>query len=234
MKRSLLCAALFVGAFIAVDDAAAIEIAIDDTKIEIVAPPGYCPLDKESWPQSQLIDFTPEGIKKQGERLAYLADCERVRSWHEGGSSKDAGDIVDYQASLEFRSQNVTGATLKELCATLRKGDDSSHGWFDIFLRALKEAIKGRYAGAGDSTLAYVVIGYEDTGCYVFSSNLTKNREQVYTVSALTAIKSKLVAVHLSKKFGGLDLIKGSAEDVIKHLLAMSRDAATMLIEANR
>jgi hypothetical protein len=71
--------------------------------------------------------------------------------------------------------------------------------------------VKGRYEGAEDTTLAYVVLGYEDTGCYVFSSSLMKDREQVYRISALTTIKSRPVTVHLSRRFAGLDLLKGNA-----------------------
>jgi hypothetical protein len=253
VKRSLLCVALFVGAVLARDDAAAIEIAIGDTKIALVAPTGYCPLDKSSWPESQLIDFTSDGIKRQGERLAYFADCERVRSWLERGSSKglgdkdlgakdlgakdlgakDLGEIVDYQASLQLRDQNVTSARLEELCTTLRKGDDSSKGWFEIVLETIKGAVKGSYGGAEDSTVTYLVLGYEDPACHVLRFSI-RNREKVYTVSALTTIKSKLVTVHVSKKIGNMDLLKGNAEDVIKHLLATSQDAATALVDANQ
>ena len=238
MKRSLLCVAFFAGAVLALDDAAAIEIAIDDAKIELVAPTGYCPLDKSSWPESQLIDFTSDGIKRQGERLAYFADCERVRSWLERGSSKgpgdkDLGEIVDYQASLQLRDQNVTSARLEELCTTLRKGDDSSKGWFEIVLETIKGAVKGSYGGAEDSTVTYLVLGYEDPACHVLRFSI-RNREKVYTVSALTTIKSKLVTVHVSKKIGNMDLLKGSAEDVIKHLLATSQEAATALVDANQ
>jgi hypothetical protein len=204
VKRSLLCVAFFAGAVLALDDAAAIEIAIDDTKIELVAPTGYCPLDKSSWPESQLIDFTSDGIKRHGERLAYFADCERVRSWLDRGSSKglgdkDLGEIVDYQASLQLRDQNVTSARLEELCITLRKGDDSSKGWFEIVLETIKGAVKGSYGGAEDSTVTYLVLGYEDQACHVLRFSI-RNREKVYTVSALTTIKSKLVTVHVSKK----------------------------------
>src|SRR5215475_10137430 len=124
VKRSLLCAALFTGAFVVLDDAAAIEVAIDDAKIEVVAPTSYCPLDRKDWPEFGLVDFTSDGIKNQGERLAYFVDCERARSWREGGSGK-VGDIVDYQASLALRNQDVTSAMRKELCDTLRKDDDS-------------------------------------------------------------------------------------------------------------
>jgi len=244
VKRSLLRALLFVAAFIfagafnTLDDAAAIEIAIDDTKIELVAPKGYCPLDKSSWPESQLIDFTSDGIKRQGERLAYFVDCERVRSWLERGSSKglgdkDLGEIVDYQASLQLRDQNVTSAKLEELCTTLRKGDDSSKGWFEIVLETIKGAVKGSYGGAEDSTVTYLVLGYEDPACHVLRFSI-RNREKVYTVSALTTIKSKLVTVHVSKKIGNMELLKGSAEDVIKHLLATSQEAATALVDANQ
>ena len=238
MKRSLLCVAFFAGAVLARDDAAAIEIAIADTKIELVAPTGYCPLDKSSWPESQLIDFTSDGIKRQGERLAYFVDCERVRSGLERGSSKglgdkDLGEIVDYQASLQLRDQNVTSARLEELCTTLRKGDDSSKGWFEIVLETIKGAVKGSYGGAEDSTVTYLVLGYEDPACHVLRFSI-RNREKVYTVSALTTIKSKLVTVHVSKKIGNMDLLKGTAEDVIKHLLATSQDAATALVDANQ
>jgi hypothetical protein len=234
VTRSLLRAALFVGAFTALDDAAAIEIAIDDTRIELAAPSGYCPLDRKGWPGSQLIDFTSDGIKKQGERLAYFVDCERIRSWPEGASGKDVGDIVDYQASLQLRDQNVTSAMLEELCATLRKGDDSSKGFLDLFLKAIKGAVMGRYGGAEETVLTYVVLGYEDMACHVFSSRLTKSREQIYTVSALALIKSKLVTVHVSKTFGTMDVLKGKTEDIVKHLLDMSQEAATALIDANQ
>ena len=233
MKHLFLCVAL-IGLFIAVDDAAAVEIAIDNTAIELVAPMGYCPLDRNDWPESSLMDFTSDGIKKQGERLAYFVDCERARSWHQGGSSKDVGDIVDYQASQNFKNQNVTSAMLEELCTTLRKDDDSSKGWLDMFLKAFSNAFKGRYGGAEDTMLAHMVLVYEDTGCYIFSSSMLKNRDQVYTVSALTILKGRLVTVHLSRKFGNMDLLKGKAEDVIIHLLATSRETATALIAANQ
>jgi hypothetical protein len=238
VKRSLLRAAFFAGAFIALEDAAAIEIAIDDTIIELVAPKGQCPLDRSSWPGSQLIDFTPDGIKRQGERLAYFGDCERARSLPEGGSGKDVGDkdvgdIIDYQASLQLRDQKVTSAMLEELCAALRKGDDSSKGWFDIFLQTIKGAVMGRYGGAEDSTVTYLVLGYEDMACHVLRFSM-KNREKVYTVSALATIKSKLVTIHVSAKLGDMDLLKGNAENVIKRLLMTSREAAAELIDANQ
>jgi hypothetical protein len=238
VKRSLLRAAFFVGAFIVLDETAAIEVAIEDTRIELVAPTGYCPLDKSSWPESQLIDFTSNGIKRQGERLAYLVDCKRVESWHERGSGKDLkdnelGEIVDYQASLQLRDQNVTSAKLEELCATLRKRDDSSKGWFEIVLETIKGAVKGSYGGAEDSTVTYLVLGYEDPACHVLRFSI-RNREKVYTVSALTTIKSKLVTVHVSKKIGNMDLLKGSATDMITRLLAKSQEAATALIDANQ
>jgi len=238
VKCSLLRAAFFVGAFIALDETAAIEIAIDDTRIELVGPKGYCPLDKSRWPESQLTDFTSDGIKRQGERLAYLVDCERARSWPEGDSGKDVwdkdlGDIVDYQASLQLRDQNVTSAMLEELCATLRKGDDSSKGWFEILLETIKGAVRGSYGGADDSTVTYLVLGYEYPACHVLRFSM-RNREKVYTVSALTTIKSKLVTVHVSTMVRNMDLLKGNAEEMITRLLATSRQAATALIAANQ
>jgi hypothetical protein len=233
VKRSLLRVAFFAGAVLALDEAAAIEIAIDDAKIELVAPTGYCPLDKSSWPESQLIDFTPDGIKRQGERLAYFVDCERVQSWLERGSGKDPGEIFDYQASLQLRDQNVTSARLQELCDTLRKGDDSSKGWFEILLAIIKGAVKGSYGGAEDSTVSYLVLGYEEASCLVVRLSM-RNREKFYTISALTTIKSKLVAVHVSKKIGNMDLLKGNVEDLVKHLLETSLEAAMALIAANQ
>ena len=81
--------------------------------------------------------------------------------------------------------------------------------------------------------LTYVVLGYEDMACHVFSSRLTESREQIYTVSALALIKSKPVTVHVSKTFGTMDVLKGVDFDV-KHLLEMSQEAATALIDANQ
>jgi hypothetical protein len=234
VKHSLLCVGLVAGLFFALDDLAAVETAIDDTTIELVAPTGYCPLDRNDWPESRLIDFTSSGIKKQGERLGYFVDCKQARSWHEGSNSKNEGDIVDYQASLEFRSENVTSTMLEEVCATLHKSDDTTKGWLEIFLNAIKSAIKGRYGGEEDSTLSYVVLGYEDTTCYVFRASIMRNREQFYTVSALTILKSKVVTVHLSRKFGNMDLLKGKAEEVITHLFATAQETTTALIAANR
>jgi hypothetical protein len=235
VKRSFLCVILFVGAFIALDEtAAAVEIAIDDTKIELVGPAGYCPLDRKDWPKSQPIDFTPDGIKNQGERLAYFVDCERVGSWHEGSSSEDAGNMLDYQASLNFRDQNVTRAMLKELCAALRKADDSAKGLATVIFNAMKNAVLGRFGGGEDTTLTYGVLGYEDTGCYVLRFSQMKNQQKVYSVSVLTIIKSKLVTGHLIRKIGNMDLLKGNAESVIKDLDATSRPTAAALIAANR
>jgi hypothetical protein len=234
VKRSLLCFALFAGAFIALDETSAVEKAIDDTKIDLVAPASYCPLDEKDWPKSQPIDFTPDGIKNQGERLAYFVDCERVGSWHEGSSSEDAGNMLDYQTSLNFRDQNVTRAMLKELCAALGKNDDSAKGMATVVFNAMKNAVLGRFGGGEDTTLTYGVLGYEDTGCYVLRFSQTKNQQKVYTVSALTIIKSKLVTGHLIRKIGTMDLLKGNAESAIKDLHATSRQAAAALIAANR
>jgi hypothetical protein len=234
VKRSLLCTALFVGAFIVLDETSAIEIAIDDAKIELVAPAGYCPLDRKDWPKTKLVDFTSDGIKNQGERLAYFVDCELARSLREGGSSDDARSMLDYQSSLNFKDRNVTRAMLKELCATLGKSDDSSKGWAAIVFNAIKNAAMGRLGGEDDITLTYAVLGYEDTGCYVLRFSQMKNQQKVYTVSALTVIRSKLVTAHLIRKIGNIDLLRGDAGDMIKGLLTTSQETAAALIAANQ
>jgi hypothetical protein len=237
VKRSLLralhFAAAFIcaGAFIAFNEAAAIETEIDNTRIELVAPKGHCPLDRSDWPLSQLVDFTSDGIKNQGERLAYLVDCERARSWHEGGSDKDEGSIVDYQASLQLRDQIVTNAKLEELCDILHKHDDSSKGWFELAVNAIKGAVMGRYGG--DTTLTYLVIGYQDDACYVLRFTM-QNREKAYTVSALKAIKSKLLTIHVSTKVRDIDLLKGKAEDMIVRLWGELRETAAAVVAVNQ
>jgi hypothetical protein len=234
VKRSLLCIALFVGAFIVLDETSAIEIAVDDTKIELVAPAGYCPLDRKGWPKSRLVDFTSDGIKNQGERLGYFVDCELVRSSREGSSSDDAESMLDYQSSLNFGDRNVTRAMLKELCTTLGKSDDSTKGVVAVVLNAMKSALMGRFGGEEDITLTYGVLRFEDTGCYVLRFSQMRNQQKVYTVSALTVVKSKLITAHLIKKIGNLDLLKGNAEDTIKGLLMTSRETATAFLAANQ
>src|SRR5262249_786992 len=144
-------------------DAAAIETAIeiDNARIELVEPKGHCSLERSDWPKSQLVDFTPDGIKYQGERLAYFVDCERARSWHEGGSSKEVGAVVDYQTAPKSEAQKGRNAMGKELGDPLHKHDDSSKGWFELALQTLKGAVVGRYGG--DTTLTFLVLGYETT-----------------------------------------------------------------------
>jgi hypothetical protein len=150
------------------------------------------------------------------------------------GGSKDVRDIVDYQTSLALTDQSVAPATLRDLCATLRDDDDSTKGWIDIFLKAIKSyARKGR-GSAEDSTITYLVFGYENTGCYILRFWLMKNSEKVYTVSVLTMIKSRLGTVHLSRKIQDMDLLKGSAQDAIKRLLAMSRETTAAFVAANQ
>jgi hypothetical protein len=61
-----------------------------------------------------------------------------------------------------------------------------------------------------------------------------KNQQKVYTVSALTIIKSKLVTGHLIRKIGNMELLRGNADGAIKDLLTTSRQAAAALIAANR
>jgi hypothetical protein len=120
---------------------------------------------------------------------------------------------------------------LEELCATLHKSDDSGKGWFELMLKAIKGAFAGRYGA--DSTLTYLVLGYEDNACYILRFSM-QNREKTYTVSALTALKSKLLTIHVSTKLRDMDLIKGKAEDVIVRVMAELRETATSLIAANQ
>ena len=68
----------------------------------------------------------------------------------------------------------------------------------------------------------------------MFSELSMQNREKLYTVSALTTIKSRLLTIHVSTKLRDMDLLRGKAEDVIVHLLAESREAATALVAANQ
>ena len=63
---------------------------------------------------------------------------------------------------------------------------------------------------------------------------MIRNREQAYAVSALTILKSKLVTVHLSRKFGNVDLLKGKAEEVIMHLFVVAQATAKALVAANQ
>jgi hypothetical protein len=222
-----------VSACAVLDEAAAIEATIDDTTIELVAPTDYCPLERKDWPEFQLVDFTPQGIKNQGERLGYFVDCERAKSWHESGS-KDVRDIVDYQTSLALTEQSVTPAMLRDLCTTLRADDDSTKGWFAIFLKAIKGYAKKKLRPAEDSTITYMVLGYEDTGCHIYRFWLMKNDVKVYSVSVVTTIKNRLVTVHLSRTIQDMDLLTGSAEDMIKRLVATAQETAAALLAANQ
>jgi hypothetical protein len=120
---------------------------------------------------------------------------------------------------------------VKELCATLHKHDDSSKGWFELAVKAIKGAVIGRYGG--DSTLTFIVFGYEDEACYVLRLTM-QNHEKFYTVSALTTIKSKLLTIHVSTKLRDMDLLKGKAQDVIVRLLTELRETASAVVAVNQ
>ena len=79
-----------------------------------------------------------------------------------------------------------------------------------------------------------VVLGYEDSGCYVLRLSPDEESRKSVHGQCPDDIKSKLVTVHRSRKIRDMDLLKGNAEDVINQLLATSRETATALIAANR
>jgi len=98
-------------------------------------------------------------------------------------------------------------------------------------VKAIKGAFIGRYGG--DSTVIFLVLGYEDDACYVLRFSM-QNREKMYTVSSLTAVKSKLLTIHVSTKLRDMDLLKGKAQDVIVRLLAELQETAAVVVAVNR
>ena len=126
MKRSLLRAALFVGAFTALDDAAAIEIAIDDTRIELAAPAGYCPLDRKGWPGSQLIDFTSTGSRNRASGWPILSIVSGSDLGPRAPAAKTLGTLSTIRRHCSSETKMSRAQCWKSWCATLRKGDDSS------------------------------------------------------------------------------------------------------------
>jgi hypothetical protein len=103
-----------------------IEIVIDDTKIELVVPDKLLSARQEGLaPNPGLSISHRTGSRNRASGLPILSIASGPGLGRRAAAAKTFGDVVDYQVSLELRSQNVTRAMLKELCATLRKGDDS-------------------------------------------------------------------------------------------------------------
>src|SRR5215468_7362199 len=107
MKYLLFVGLAFAGAFGLPDKAAAVDVIVGQTKIELVGPKNFCLLDKKHSLDSQVLDLTQQTIQGRNELLAMFADCTRLAAWHDG-KADDLGDTFDFQVSLRAKNLNAT------------------------------------------------------------------------------------------------------------------------------
>jgi len=228
MMRLLLWCLTVVGALVITDRAGALEVAIGQTKIELVGPNDFCPLDKEHSLDSQVISWTQQSVQGRNEVLAVFIDCARLADWHDG-KTDDLGETVDFQVSLKAKTVNANRRAVTDICAALRqKGDEitkTAEGVMAINVEAIKE-----FAGkiAFDALQPYGVLHEDDTGCYFGSILKMKVEDRVdlhFNVGAVTTIRNRLVFANHSSDF--------KDDSTIKRLLATSRETIAALRARN-
>jgi len=229
MKYLLFVGLAFAGAFGLPDKAAAVDVIVGQTKIELVGPKNFCLLDKKHSLDSQVLDLTQQTIQGRNELLAMFADCTRLAAWHDG-KADDLGDTFDFQVSLRAKNLNASKAAVTDICSTLRKQateiSKTVEGLVGSNVKAIKE-LAGKLEF--NSLQIYGILHEDDTGCYfggIVKLKIEDKVEVLFNVGAVTVVRSRLVFAN----HGG----DSKDESGAKRLLATSRETVAALRARNR
>jgi hypothetical protein len=211
-------------------EVAAIEVTVGQTKLVLVAPRGFCPLDRRHSVDSQFIDLMQQAAQGDKEVLGAFANCRRLRSWR-AGSADDLGGIFSYAVSLLAKNFDASALIdLPTMCATFRQ---QGVGITKNAERATAERIDEIKELAGkielNSMQMYGVLHEDDMGCYLGTVQKFKIGESVettFSVNVFTVIKRKMIfAVHQSDF---------KDETVVQRSLAISRETVAAMLARNR
>jgi hypothetical protein len=208
--------ALAVGSSHRVD---ALEVAIGRTKIELVGPKDFCPLDNNHSLDSQAINLIQQTVQGRNELLAVFINCARLADWHDG-KTDDIGDTFEFQVSLKAKNVNANKASVTDICSVLRKQGaeifKTTEGLMATNVKAIKELAGKIELNALE---IYGVLHEDDTGCYFGSILKMKVEDKVelhFNVSAVTTVRNKLVFANHSSDF--------KDESTVQRLLATSQE----------
>lgn len=220
----LACAVLLSG------EAAANDVTIGQTKVTLVAPKGFCALDRQHSLDSQVIKFMEQAVQGRNEVLGVFVDCQRRKSWR-AGETDDLGETFGYAVSLKVKDRQASAQTdIPSMCAAFRKqGAAIVKDAGEIATGNIKD-IK-EFAGKIElnSMQMYGVLHEDNTGCYFGTVQKYKIDDQVETMfsaKAVTVVKRKLVFTEYEGNF--------KDENVVKRLLATQRETIAALLARNR
>jgi hypothetical protein len=227
MKRLLWVTAL--GLFIAIvtRQSDAVEVSAFDVRINLPAPKGYCPLEKQNPAESQALDAMQQGIKN--ELLSAFAQCDRLKAWREG-KANEIGNTANYQLSLSTKAQRLSAQqVIPSVCAEFRKQGAT-------IVKDAKAEINKRLESVEilakqlklNTQKVYGVLHEDKTGCYIgiIQKFEVKGKiETLFTVDAITVVKGKIIYFYLD---GDLD---GSS--AIQRQLATSRSTIEATLAQN-
>jgi hypothetical protein len=112
-----------LGLFIAIvtQRSHAVEVSAGGVQINLAAPKGYCPLEKQNPAEIQAIAAIQQAIPH--EELAAFAPCGRLKAWR-AGKTNDIGNIADYKLSSGTKGQRLSEQqVIPSVCAEFLKQD---------------------------------------------------------------------------------------------------------------
>jgi len=207
----------------------AVEVTVGEVQINLAAPKGYCPLDKQNSAERQVLDAMQQVNQGRTEELGAFAQCDRLKAWREG-KADDLGNTADYQVSLNMKGRRLSAEReIPGMCATFRKQGAA-------IVRDMKEENKKRVESVEifaknvklNSQKMYGVLHEDKSGCYVgFVQKLAINdkMETVFIVSAITVVKNKMIFFYHGSTLDG--------PSAIQRLLATSRATVEATLAQN-
>jgi hypothetical protein len=227
MKRLLRIAALIPFIAVITPQSKAMEVSAGDVQINLAAPKGYCPLEKQYPAESQALDAMQQAI--QNEELGAFALCDRLKAWREG-KTNNIGNIANYQLSVRTKAQRLSAQqVIPSVCAEFRKQGAA-------IVKDAKAEINKRLESVEilakqlklNSQKIYGVLHEDKTGCYVgiiqkFSDN--GKIETLFTVDVITVVKGKIIHFYNDANLDG--------PSAIQRLLAVSRSTIEATLAQN-
>jgi hypothetical protein len=229
MKRLLWITTLIPLIAIITQQSKAVEVTAGEVQINIAAPKGYCPLEKQNPAESQALDAMQQLSKGRTEVLGAFAQCERLKAGREG-KANDIGNIAHYQLSLSTKGQRLSAQqVIPSVCAEFRKQGATiiKDAKAEINKRLESVEILAKQLKLNTQKI-YGALHEDKTGCYVgiiqkFSDN--GKIETVFTVDAITVVKGKVIHFYHD---GNLD-----GRSAIQRLLATSRSTVEATLAQN-
>jgi hypothetical protein len=231
MKRLLWLIAVLVP-FIAINTqlSKAVEVYAGDTKVNLAAPDGYCPLEKEHPMDGQALNVMQQAIQGRNEELALFVPCGRLKAWREGKAEGFGDNTADYQILLDAKSKRFSPQqVIPSVCSEFRKqGVKLSKNAVEEFNKNLDSIELFAKNVKVNSQEMYGVLHEDRTGCYVGFVQKTAVYDRIetwFTVHAVTVVKGKAIYFFYNDKFEN--------PEVIQRILATTRSTVEATLAQN-